>query len=487
MRSLIGTYLRLLCEMCGADTARIRIVVPQKDRPIVVFDRTVTAGPSPTRYPGDTESQMSLLEPFEGVVKASFPSESRETALPVTPNVAPWELIEPDGRGEWCFRGSLNGVCVELDVRARESAASFVNERMCRAAAFLPFLESLLGARSVPLPRLCRGELSAASFDPPLLGDTLAMVDLKRVVRKVSASDLSILIEGESGTGKEVIAQNVHRLSPRKGKPLVIANCLEMPHTLIQSELFGHAEGAFTGASRDRAGLIESANGGTFFLDEIGEMPLSLQAALLRVLQEREIRRIGESRRRTVDVRFVFATNRNLRELVRRGRFREDLYFRISAIRLYIPPLRQRRADIAMLAKHFLGGRPPRDPVPILSFGALRRLLAYQWPGNVRELRNEMERLRALHGGERMIAPEMLSPHIEDMNGEAMGVSEAEGDGLPGAVRALERRMITSALEHFSGNRTRAAAALGITRQGLLKKLKRYALSGGDARERENT
>jgi transcriptional regulator with PAS, ATPase and Fis domain len=260
-----------------------------------------------------------------------------------------------------------------------------------------------------------------------------------------------------------------------------------MPHSLLQSELFGHAEGAFTGASRDRTGLIESAGGGTFFLDEVGETPPSLQAALLRVLQEKEVRRLGESRRRKVDVRFIFATNRDLSDLATKGRFRKDLYFRINGVRLHIPPLRARKEDIIPLTKHFLARAAEQAGcrAASLSPGALRRLVQYRWPGNVRELKSEMERLVAFHGDARVIAAEMLSPHIDGTREGDIGIEARDCGTIPEAVQRLERAMIREALGRFAGNRTRAAEVLGITRQGLLKKLKRYgALHGGAFRSR---
>jgi DNA-binding NtrC family response regulator len=268
-------------------------------------------------------------------------------------------------------------------------------------------------------------------------------------------------------------------LSPRKGRPLIIASCMEIPPSLIQSELFGHTEGAFTGATRERIGLIESASGGTFFLDEIGEMPLPLQASLLRVLQEKEVRRIGESRRRTVDVRFLFATNRNLLDLVKKGRFRKDLFFRIHGIGLSIPPLRRRREDIVLLARHFLRQCASEEGIraPDLSFEAARRLVLYDWPGNVRELKNEVERLIALYRAERIIGPQMLSPHVAEETSEGICDRSSGAGTMPAAVQELECRMIRSALDRFGGNRTKASEALGITRQGLLKKLKRYGAS----------
>jgi len=488
MKRVVSEFLQLLCESCGAERARIRVTYDEEDRPLMILDKSVDVEAAAIPRAESSVSQMSLLDPYATGADAALSLEAAEVQFAPALERARWELAPSDGHRRWRFKGAMNGFMVELDFELRGAAAGFINDRVSGAGSFLVFLESLFAAERSQLPSTGHHPLSAATFSPPLHGDSPQMVELKRVVRRVSASDVSILVEGESGTGKEVVAQNVHRLSPRRSKPLVIASCLEMPHTLLQSELFGHAEGAFTGASRDRAGLIESASGGTFFLDEIGEMPVSLQATLLRVLQEKEVRRIGESRRRKVDVRFVFATNRDLQDLVKRGRFREDLYYRINGVRLHVPALRHRKEDIVPLANHFLdGGGEGRQgsqangPTPAISFGAMRRMLAYHWPGNVRELKNEMERLLALHAGERMIAPEMLSPHVADARGGATGIPGARGSGLPGAVQALERRMIESALDEYSGNRTRAARALGITRQGLLKKLKRYRMSRADA------
>ncbi len=481
MKKVVGEFLHLLCDSCGAERARIRVTYDDKDRSLMILDRSVDAEAGSIPYAGSSAAQMSFLDPCATVADAALSLEAAE--IPCAPALehARWEPVASDGFRRWGFRGAMNGFNVELNLELRGGRAGFINDRVSGAASFLAFLESLFEAERSQFSATGHHGLSAAAFSPPLHGDSPPMLELKRLVRRVSASDVSILVEGESGTGKEVVAQNVHRLSPRRAKPLVIASCLEMPHTLLQSELFGHTEGAFTGASRDRAGLIESAGGGTFFLDEIGEMPLSLQATLLRVLQEKEVRRIGESRRRKVDVRFVFATNRDLHELVKRGRFREDLYFRINGVRLHVPALRDRKGDIVPLANHFLDGRGAHGVAPAISFGAMRRMLAYHWPGNVRELKNEMERFLALHAGEQMIAPEMLSPHVAETQGDAAGTPGARGCGLPGAVHALELKMIENALDQHSGNRTRAARALGITRQGLLKKLKRYRLSRVDA------
>ncbi|MBN1883980.1 MAG: sigma-54-dependent Fis family transcriptional regulator [Candidatus Krumholzibacteriota bacterium] len=311
-------------------------------------------------------------------------------------------------------------------------------------------------------------------FDPPMVGRSPAVLEVRRLVRRVAGAAITVLVEGESGTGKEIVARNVHRLGPRRCRPLVIVNCMELPETLLQSELFGHRRGAFTGASHDRAGLIESADGGTFFLDEIGELPLRQQAALLRVIQEREVRRIGESARRRIDVRFVFATNRDLAALVAKGRFREDLYFRVRGAEIRVPPLRERIEDIRPLAEHFLRQCRPTGAIR-LAADAFAALAAYPWPGNVRELRHEIDRACALHPDAGVLLPEMLSPRVRDGSGSSIA-AEKPGNTLPSAVKCLELRMIRETLDRMEGNRTRTASALGITRQGLLKKMKRYRM-----------
>jgi DNA-binding NtrC family response regulator len=476
MKRLMSSFLKVLCEVCGAERGRLRLAVSDAERPVIIVDQRMPAPETPVYRHGASGSQIPLLEQSIAVGDSSAPRQAASGSAGGEAVISEGACLESDGLRELNISRRLNGFDLGLELVLRERSAGFINERLWKAVAFLDLLEAFLDGSAVTDRRVDVDCAASPAFNPPLLGEAPAMIGLKRIIGAVSQSDIPLLIEGESGTGKEVVAHNVHRMSRRHLKPLVIASSLELPHSLLQSELFGHAEGAFTGASRDRTGLIESAGGGTFFLDEIGEMPLTLQAALLRVLQEKEVRRLGESRRRKVDVRFVFATNRDLSDLVRKGRFRKDLYFRVAGMRVHIPPLRARKEDIIPLARFFLARIAKQSDFvpPPLSPDAIRSLVRYHWPGNVRELKNEMERLTALYAGDKVISAAMLSPHIAD-GSDGMDDPGIEGScSLPGAIQRLERAMIREALRRYAGNRTRAAGALGITRQGLLKKLKRH-------------
>jgi two-component system, NtrC family, response regulator AtoC len=291
-----------------------------------------------------------------------------------------------------------------------------------------------------------------------------------QLVARVAATTISVLVLGETGAGKEVLAERIHRASPRAGQPFVRLNCATFSSTLLESELFGHEKGAFTGAATAKVGLLESACGGTVFLDEVGELPAPVQAKLLRVLEEREILPIGAVRARSVDVRFVAATNRDLQADSARGAFRADLYFRLDGITLYVPPLRARRTEIEPLARMFLDGfgRRVGRAVPGLSARAIAALHQHAWPGNVRELKNVMERA-ALICDEPLIEPHHL----------ALGPAAFT---IAGAVpptddpRELERRRIVEVLHRCGGNQTRAARLLGHGRRTLLRRLDELGL-----------
>ena len=297
-----------------------------------------------------------------------------------------------------------------------------------------------------------------------------AMAKLLQSVSQVAPTDLPVLIQGETGTGKELFARAVYRRSRRTNGPFVIVNCAAIPANLIESELFGHVRGAFTDAKQDRIGLIGSANRGTLFLDEIGEMPIELQSRFLRVLQSGDFTRLGSVRQETVDVRVVAASNRDLENEKEAGRFRSDLYFRLSAVTLRIPPLRERPHDVAILANHFLKAYATRygKVAPVLSEECVAALSSCVFPGNVRELEGEMARLSAVSAPGEMIPVTALSPRI-------LGRQRKEGQTnsfiRPMSLAEMENKLILSVLEHTNGNRTRAAEVLGISREGLRAKL----------------
>jgi two-component system, NtrC family, response regulator HupR/HoxA len=302
---------------------------------------------------------------------------------------------------------------------------------------------------------------------------------------RLAVHDLSVLIAGESGTGKELLARAIHYGSGRADGPFVVENCGALPDELLESELFGHKRGAFTGAYEDRMGLFQQADGGTIFLDEIGDMSPAFQVKLLRALQEGEIRPVGSTRTLSVDVRVIAATNRKLEEEVRAGRFREDLYYRVATVTLTLPPLRERVMDIPPLARAILerGRRQLGVAVEALTDEALECLCAYRWPGNARELQNEILRMLALAGGPRLGA-ELLSPRVlraAGGDGEERDLSLlAELDGsLKERMERLEARVIKETLTRHRWNKTRAAQELGLSRVGLRSKLSRYGLDRG--------
>jgi two-component system, NtrC family, response regulator AtoC len=301
---------------------------------------------------------------------------------------------------------------------------------------------------------------------PGVIAEDEAMLRVYRLAERIADSEISVLILGETGAGKEVIAELLHQLSPRAKKPLVKLNCAAIPEALIDSELFGHEKGAFTGAVADKVGLLESASGGTVFLDEIGDMPLNTQVRLLRVLEAREVMRVGALKPRPIDVRVVSATHRDLAELVTAGRFREDLYYRLNGISVIVPPLRERMLDIEPLARHFLS-RVWKSGKPELSTEALTWLKTHDWPGNVRELRNVVERAAVLCEGTR-VEPRHLPI-------ERRGV-RAESANLRDEVKELERERIVRALEACNGNQRRAAVELGISRGALLRRLEQLGI-----------
>ncbi len=310
-----------------------------------------------------------------------------------------------------------------------------------------------------------------------IIGQSPAMRTLNAQLDKVVDTRVTVLIEGETGVGKELVAAAVHYRSRRRDKLFVSQNCAAMPESLLESELFGHKKGSFTGAHEDKKGLFEIADGGTLFLDEVTEMPVSLQSKLLRVLQEGEIRPIGATQERRVNVRIVAATNRTLEKEVEGGRFREDLYYRLKVFPLRVPPLRERRDDIPMLAQYFLTRYSTELGKPSGGFSqqAMELVQGYDWPGNVRELQNEVQRLVIQIDAGGFVTPDLLSPRVRQVEGMIERVRPTKGT-LKEMMDQLERWLLIEALREHSNNKTKAAVALGITREGLHKKLRSFGL-----------
>ncbi len=360
----------------------------------------------------------------------------------------------------------------EHAARLREAGADAVVVRRDP----LQRIEELAGWLDAPRPPEVAPEAAAAPETivarSPAMRRTLALLERAR------PSQATVLLSGETGTGKEVLARAIHSGSPRRDRPFVAVNCAAFPDTLLESELFGHTRGSFTGADRDKKGLFELAEGGVLFLDEVGETSPTLQVKLLRVLQEREVRAVGGTRARHIDVRLIAATNRELGAEVKRGGFREDLYYRLAVFPIAVPPLRERREDVLPLAQHFLELHGAREGKPgcRLAPRAAELLLAFAWPGNVRELENEMQRCLALLEAGGTIDAEVLSDRITG-SFEPAGDLVRPGETLHAALDRLEAWLIRHTLDENAGRRAATARQLGVTREGLYKKMKRLRIS----------
>jgi DNA-binding NtrC family response regulator len=327
-------------------------------------------------------------------------------------------------------------------------------------------------ARAVELQQenqLLREQLRTRPGFGGLIGISLKMERVYKLIEKVSQHEYPVLILGESGTGKELVARSIHFSGPRKDRPFAPVDCSALVPTLIESELFGYVKGAFTGAVQAKQGLLEAAQGGTLFLDEIGDMPVDLQAKLLRALQEREVKPVGSTERRQINVRIIAATNRDLESAIRAGTFRQDLYFRLNVVQIKIPPLRDRKSDIPMLVTAFLEKfSDPQGPVRTISEEAMRRLIAYDWPGNVRELENAIERAVALGSGPLVHVADLPS-NLQYPTSER---APEKDEILP--LEELERRAILRTLRETGGDKLSAARMLGIGKTTLYRKLKQY-------------
>jgi two-component system response regulator HydG len=321
-----------------------------------------------------------------------------------------------------------------------------------------------------------RDEIERGRAFGALIGESPAILRVRELLARLANADINVLVTGESGTGKEVVARLLHERGARAKGPFVALNVAAMPESLLESELFGHARGAFTDAHAARTGLFEQANGGTLFLDEIGEMPLGVQPKLLRVLEDRKVRALGATREIAVDVRIIAATNRDLQTAIEEKRFREDLYFRLEGVSVELPPLRARGSDVILLAQHFLvdAARRSNKPALTLSLKAAERLLAYPWPGNVRELRNCIERALAL-SRDAEVGVDDLPERIRDHVASHVVVAAEDPSELV-SMEEVERRYVLRVLEAVAGNRTAAAGILGFDRKTLYRKLVAYGV-----------
>ena len=383
--------------------------------------------------------------------------------------------------------------------RLRTKASILIHDRAAGVAEAVRYVR--LGAHDVAGPdrdivslidaaiEMHRGlrEASQAAEKEPwrrlLIGSSPALEQTVETIRLVGGRRSTVLITGETGTGKEMVARALHLASPRAALPLVAVNCNALPESLLEAELFGHVKGAFTGAIQQRVGRFEQAHRGTLFLDEIGDLPLDMQSKLLRVLQERELQRVGSSETIRLDVRLIAATNVNLAERVRQGKFREDLYYRLNVVRIQTPPLRDRAEDIPVLAQHFVRKICSLEeiPEPYMTPEALLRLQSYSWPGNVRQLENAVETAVAMSGGRPALSPADFPLPMENrvcQPGRAIPVPDS-GLDFDRTIGSIERQVIEEALRKTNGNKTAAAGILGLKRTTLAAKLRSLGAAAG--------
>nr|MBI3613042.1 sigma-54-dependent Fis family transcriptional regulator [Nitrospirota bacterium] len=376
--------------------------------------------------------------------------------------------------------GSMEGAIEAM----KQGAYDYLAKPFRREEVKLVVRRSLDHRRLIRENAKFREELRDRDSRSPLVGSSPPMLEVYKLVAKVAAGKSTVLLEGESGTGKELVARAIHSNSARRDGPFVPVNCAALPETLLESELFGHERGAFTGAVGAKPGLFETANGGTLFLDEIGDISPALQVKLLRVLQEQEVRRVGGTAVIRLDCRLIAATNRDLAALVKEGRFREDLFYRLNVVRITLPPLRERREDIPMLAHHFLqqGAGGPTHPIRGFLPETMACLQHYAWPGNVRELENVIERVVSLSRGP-LVLPSDLPDVVRQARGDAVAGLGGRATGASGALLTLEemeKRYLQQVLQETGGNKVQAAKILGIDRRTLYRMAERFGLDLGE-------
>ncbi len=443
----------------------------------------------------ETDSRDALAELADRwgyeVQTASDGTEALRRAIEWHPDVILTDLVMPNMDGLWLLRALraelpdcpvvlLTGRgTVQTAVQAiKEGAYDFIEKPLEISRLRVVLDRALEKKETMREVQLLRRRLAALAPGTDMIGSGPAMQRVFELVKKVAPANASVVVTGESGTGKEVVARAIHSLSQRKDKPFVALNCGAIPPTLIESELFGYERGAFTGADQRRLGNFELAHGGTLFLDEIGELPIEMQGKFLRVLEERKVRRLGGKSEVEVDVRVLCATNRDLKEEIKRGRFREDLFFRLHVFTLHLPPLKERREDVPLLVQHFIEkfngetGKHVQGVTP----GAMNVLQGYAWPGNIRELRNTVERAMILTDGD-VIDEEHLPPDMRPTRPEAAATLRVP---LGIQLREVEKEYILSSLQKNGGNKARTAEVLGISEKTLYNKLNRYAAIARD-------
>ena len=438
---------------------------------------------APAVSPLDVELARSARSrsPF-AVVQVSAPSSRPSEVLPLLRSIMRiTDVIKGDGSGG--FQLLLVDTSAEQSMQAIARLVHALDSRGISASIGVARYPDD-GVVAEQLIAHAHEQLAREAGAPPT-----AMDRVRELVRTVATGDLSVLVTGETGTGKELCAEMIHRLSPRAAMPFVRFNCSALVETLVESELFGHEKGSFTGAQTAHEGLLETANGGTVCLDEVGELSLPVQAKLLRVLEERVVRRVGGTTGRKIDVRFVCATNRDLMDEVNAGRFRRDLYYRINGVRIVIPPLRERAEEIVPLARAFAARARPGVSV-VFGEDTMRALLAHDWPGNIRELRNTIERAVLMSSGgavrpSHLVLEPSTPPPARHDSYPTMPVERVSYETMPGQrpsaslaneVAELERKRIVEMLEHFGGNQTHAARALGMSRSTLIARMEEYSL-----------
>jgi DNA-binding NtrC family response regulator len=437
------------------------------DVPPDTYQLAVFSGPEVRTFDLPAAGEVSIGRGEGSTVRIDDPSVSRRHAV-----------LHLGERLEIEDVSGGNGIFVREKAGAAAAGQTLGVRRLVRRRTELAVGERiLLGTASVVVRRATVADPPEASIDGGVVVRERAMHALYQQASRAARASISVLILGETGVGKEVLARAIHARSPRAARPFMGINCAALVESLLESELFGHEKGAFTGAVAARAGLFEAAEGGTIFLDEIAELPLATQGKLLRVLEERVVTRLGSTRARPIDVRFVAATNRDVEAESKQGRFRPDLYFRLAAITLTIPPLRERRAEIEHLVASFVAvacRQVDRSAPLVVSPAARELLLRHDWPGNVRELRNVVERAVVLCAGD-AILPDDLPPSLQRAPDRAPPPDRAAGP-LVGELKALERARIGEALERCGGNQSRAAELLGMPRRTLVSRLAEFGL-----------